>query len=236
MYLVIGEEYAALIDSGMGIGNVRAEIREITSLPCLVLNTHYHWDHTGANFLFDERAIHEYEADLIEQEQDIIFLRDVMQSPQARAVLPSSFDSTAYRYVAKPATRVLQDNELIDLGDCILKVLHTPGHSPGHVAYFSGSNGMLFTGDAAYLGHVYACFEGSDHIAFSRSVERLAALEDVETICPGHNDIISNENWLREFAECVEAAITGKVEGQLRDDFIVGREFRFGNSSVWLPK
>jgi len=44
MYLVVGREQAALIDSGMGIGDVFAEIAKITSLPCMVLNTHYHWD------------------------------------------------------------------------------------------------------------------------------------------------------------------------------------------------
>ena len=63
MYLVIGQDRAVLIDSGMGIGDVTAEIGKITSQPCAVLNTHYHWDHIGANALFSECAIHESEAD-----------------------------------------------------------------------------------------------------------------------------------------------------------------------------
>jgi glyoxylase-like metal-dependent hydrolase (beta-lactamase superfamily II) len=56
-YLVIGRDRAALIDSGLGVGDLRAEIGTLTSLPCTVLNTHYHWDHVGGNSFFGESAI-----------------------------------------------------------------------------------------------------------------------------------------------------------------------------------
>jgi glyoxylase-like metal-dependent hydrolase (beta-lactamase superfamily II) len=236
MYLVVGQERAVLVDSGMGIGDVRAEIRGITTLPCMVLNTHSHWDHVGANHLFAERAIHESEADLLAQEPNISTFRKEMQSPAARAALPASFDPTAYRIVPKPATRILHDDDLIDLGGRVLRALHVPGHSPGHVAYWDDANNTLFTGDTAYIGPVFACFERSDPVAFAQSTRRLAALQGVATICPGHNDVITDQHWLGEFAECVEAAVSGKVPGQPRDDYFIGREFRFGALSVWLPQ
>jgi glyoxylase-like metal-dependent hydrolase (beta-lactamase superfamily II) len=236
MYLVIGQERAALIDSGTGIGDASAEIRKITPLACSVLNTHYHWDHVGANSLFAESAIHESEVDLLTRVQRVSWFRAAMRSPAARAVLPASFDPAAYRIRPKPATRVLHDNDVIDLGGRMLRVLHIPGHSPGHVAYLDEAGQVLFTGDSAYLGPVYACFEDSDPVAFARSLKRLAALRGVMTTCPGHNDVITGRDWLRELAESVEAAIAGKVAGQMRDDLIVGREFRFGAFSVWLPQ
>jgi glyoxylase-like metal-dependent hydrolase (beta-lactamase superfamily II) len=236
MYLVIGQERAALIDSGMGIGDVRAEILKITSLPCTVLNTHCHWDHVGANRLFAESAIHESAVDLLAQEQDMNWFHPAMRSPAARAVLPASFDPAAYRIAPNPATHVLHDNDVIDLGGRMLRVLHIPGHSPGHVAYMDEASYMLFTGDTAYLGPMYACLENSDPVAFAQSVERLAALEGVVTTCPGHNDIITGRDWLGELAEGVAAAVAGKVVGQPRDGLIVGREFRFGALSVWLPQ
>ena len=236
MYLVIGRERAALIDSGMGIGDVRAEIRKITSLPCIVLNTHFHWDHIGANCFFAERAIHESESDLVAQEPDVSSIREEMGSTAARAVLPPSFDPAAYCIVPKPPTRLLHDNDVIDLGGRMLRVLHIPGHSPGHVAYVDEASHTLFTGDAAYRGPMYACFERSDPVAFAQSVKRLAALEGVLMTCPGHNEIIMGRDWLAELAEGVEAAVTGKVAGELREGFVVGREFRFGELSVWLPQ
>jgi glyoxylase-like metal-dependent hydrolase (beta-lactamase superfamily II) len=235
MYLVVGQDRAVLIDSGLGIGDVGAEIGKITSLPCTVLNTHYHWDHIGANSTFAERAIHEREIGLVAQEPDVRFIRQAMQSPTARAVLPASFDPTAYRVLPKPATRALHDNDLIDLGGRVLQVLHVPGHSPGHVAYLDEASKMLFTGDTAYAGPLYACFEGSDPAAFAESVKRLAALPNVGTICPGHDDLITEQGWLGQLAECVEAAVAGKVPGRPRDGFIVGQEYRFDTLSVWLP-
>jgi glyoxylase-like metal-dependent hydrolase (beta-lactamase superfamily II) len=234
-YLVVGQARAALIDSGLGIRDICAEIRKITPLPCLVLNTHYHWDHVGGNVHFADSAIHEREVDLLAQEQDISPFRQAMHSPTARAILPPGFDATAYRVVPKPVRRILHEGDQVDLGGRTLGVLHVPGHSPGHVVYQDVESHVLFTGDTAYLGPVYACFEGSDVAAFASSVKRLAALRNVETICPGHNDVIADADWLSELAECVEAAIAGKVPGQVHTDFCVGRAFRFGDLSVWLP-
>ncbi len=235
MYLVIGQERAALIDSGLGIGDLQAEVRKLTSLPCTVLNTHYHWDHTGANSHFAERAIHEREADLLAQGQDVSWVRPALRSPAARAVLPDGFDPDAYRILPSPATRVLHDDDLIDLGGRTLRVLHIPGHSPGHVAYLDAASHLLFTGDAAYHGPLYACFEGSDPVAFAESVKRLAALEGVMTTCPGHNNVLTGRDWLAKLAAGVEAIVAGKVPGQTREGLVVGREFHLGELSVWLP-
>jgi glyoxylase-like metal-dependent hydrolase (beta-lactamase superfamily II) len=235
VYLVLGDQRAALIDSGMGIGDLRAEVRAITDLPCLVLNTHFHWDHIGSNAAFAERCIHHSEADLVAREPDISHWRQAARSPAARAALPPDFDPDTYRIVTRPATRLLDDGELIDLGGRTLRVVHIPGHSPGHSAFLDEAAGLLFTGDFAYRGPVFACFEGGDPAAFAASAERLAALPGVAAVCPGHNDVVRDPDWLGEFADCVEAAVSGQVEGALRDDLFTGWEVRFGELSVWLP-
>ncbi len=236
MYLVVGQDRAVLIDSGIGVGDVCVEITQLTPQPCTVLNTHYHWDHVGANSLFAESAIHEAEVELVAQEPNMGSLREVMQSSDARSVLPPHFDPTAYRIIPRPATHILHDQDKIDLGGRVLRVLHTPGHSPGHVVYLDEANGLLFTGDTAYQGPLFACFEGGNPVDFAQSVKRLSQLPGVRLICPGHNDLITTQGWLNELAECVEAAVSGRAVGQLRDGFIVGREYRFGDVSVWLPE
>jgi glyoxylase-like metal-dependent hydrolase (beta-lactamase superfamily II) len=235
MYLVVGRERAVLVDSGLGVGDLRAQIDAITSLPCTVLNTHHHWDHVGANASFAGNAIHDSETSLLAQRPNVGRIRRAMRSPAARAVLPPSFDPKSYQPVPKPATRALRDNDSIDLGDRTLRVLHIPGHSPGHVAYWDEANRMLFTGDTAYRGPLYACLEGGDPVAFAESVKRLAALPEVRMVCPGHDDVITEPSWLGKLAGWVEAAVAGKVPGQPRDDFFVGREHRFGAVAVWLP-
>ena len=104
------------------------------------------------------------------------------------------------------------------------------------MAYLDEANGMLFTGDTACQGPVYACFEGGDSAALVQSAKRMAALPGVRMVCPGHDEIITEEGWLDEFAACVEAAVAGEVPGRPRDGFVKGREFRFDTGSVWLPR
>ena len=235
VYLVIGRERAALIDSGIGVGDLRSEVGALTSLPCIVLNTHAHWDHVGGNAHFDETAIHDLEAGSLTQEPNMAAIRKVMKAPRARAALPPSFDPAKYRIRVRPPTRILHDGDLLELGDHTLEVLHIPGHSPGHVAVLDAANGLLFTGDTACLSPIYACFPGCDPAGLANSAKRMAALPGVRTVCPGHGDIITEEGWLDKFAACVEAAVSGEADGTVRDGFIKGREFLFADLSIWLP-
>ncbi len=62
-YLVIGDKYAALIDTGIGIGNIKEVVDQLTSLPIKVITTHVHWDHIGNHGLFDEIYVHELAKD-----------------------------------------------------------------------------------------------------------------------------------------------------------------------------
>src|SRR5262249_4821832 len=63
LYLVEGARRAALIDSGMGLGDVLAACRALTGKPIINLSTHSHWDHVGGSYQFTERMIHAAEAE-----------------------------------------------------------------------------------------------------------------------------------------------------------------------------
>jgi glyoxylase-like metal-dependent hydrolase (beta-lactamase superfamily II) len=234
-YLVLGNSRAALIDTGLGIGHLATEVARLTDVPCFVLNTHYHWDHIGANHQFEERAIHILEIDLVEREPNLDKVREAMQSDIARSVLPPDFDPAAFQIKTARATHLLEDNQIIDLGGRALRVIHTPGHSPGHVCFLDESNGMLFSGDTAFKGPLFVCFELSDPDQLEMSLKRLTSLANVSVIFPGHNEIITNPRWLSELAANVEAVVEGRVGGRFRDDYIVGIECQFGEYSVWMP-
>jgi glyoxylase-like metal-dependent hydrolase (beta-lactamase superfamily II) len=66
-WLVVGDDRAVLLDTGMGILPIRPVAAGVTPLPLSVVNTHYHFDHIGGNHEFEEIAIHERGAPLIEQ-------------------------------------------------------------------------------------------------------------------------------------------------------------------------
>ena len=52
-YLIIGSERALLFDSGLGIGDMRELVRELTDQEVVLLNSHTHYDHVGGNHAFD---------------------------------------------------------------------------------------------------------------------------------------------------------------------------------------
>ena len=64
-YLIVGDERAALIDTGMGVGNIAAVIDDLTDKPVTVLLSHAHWDHIGGNTGFHDLRIHPAEADAL---------------------------------------------------------------------------------------------------------------------------------------------------------------------------
>ena len=57
-YLLIGKTYALLIDTGLGIGNIKKEVDLLTDLPVKVVTTHVHWDHIGGHSLFSDISVH----------------------------------------------------------------------------------------------------------------------------------------------------------------------------------
>ena len=56
-YLLLGRDQALLIDTGLGISNIKQIVDEITNLPILVATTHIHWDHIGGHKYFDNIAV-----------------------------------------------------------------------------------------------------------------------------------------------------------------------------------
>ena len=64
-YLLCGREKAILIDTGLGISDIRKVVERLTDLPVTVVTTHVHWDHIGGHGLFDTIAVHELEKDIL---------------------------------------------------------------------------------------------------------------------------------------------------------------------------
>ena len=62
-YLLVGEKRALLIDTGLGVSNIKKVVDSLTSLPVLVATTHVHWDHIGGHGLFNDIAVYEAEKD-----------------------------------------------------------------------------------------------------------------------------------------------------------------------------
>ncbi|MDM7202729.1 MAG: MBL fold metallo-hydrolase, partial [Thermodesulfobacteriaceae bacterium] len=87
------------------------------------------------------------------------------------------------------ASSFFEDGELIKIGKKILKVIHTPGHSPGSVCFWEEEEGILFTGDTLFVqGIGRADLPGGNYKLMMESIrKRLLILPKETKIYPGHD-------------------------------------------------
>ena len=178
-----------LIDTGLGFFSIKPLIESLTSGPVRVLLTHTHWDHIGGLCDYPDFAVHEAERDLRHPPLSLSKRVLRMVATEENAELPEGFDLDAYEaYIAEPK-RVLHNGDQVKVGNRTLEVIHTPGHSPGGVCYFESDRGYLFSGDLIYGACLYAQFHTCDLDQYEESVRRIAALEGVTRILPGHDSM-----------------------------------------------
>ncbi len=190
-YLVAGEELI-LIDPGHVQNEFRENCLEYLTRNLkldgfnleqvkLILLTHGHPDHSESAGIIREQS----GARLAVHEEDYTFLRVLEQR---------------YRGMGRPGPAMepdfyLQEGELqVDLGkkSIQLQVIHTPGHSPGSVSFYLPAEKALITGDCVFHSSIgRADLPGGNMQVLGRSIERLAALEEVELLLPGHMNIVS---------------------------------------------
>lgn len=138
-----------------------------------IVNTHSHIDHVMGNRRMKDLTgakivIHEAEAPyLAHQAPDMMSMFGAESSP--------------------PADVTVRENDLITVGDVSLKVLHTPGHSPGSICLYA--DGLVFTGDTLFIGGVGRTdLQGGSGRTLVNSIRsKLFVLPDATVVLPGHN-------------------------------------------------
>ena len=264
-FLVEGDELAVLVDTGLGVGDIRRIVDDLSAKPVLVVNSHYHFDHTNGNRLFDEIAIHHageallstpppdglapgymaYVGRLLEawpvyEALDDVYFHLVTADTRPRP-LPEGFDPGAYDIVPSRATRLLDDGDELRLGGRTLRVLHTPGHSPDCICLLDERNGLLLGGDTINTGPIYAQLDECDVAAFARSTARLAELAPgVRRVLVCHFMRVDNAPaLLGEIADGFARIVAGAPDVRYRDNVDCFeqpvREACFDRFSVFLP-
>jgi glyoxylase-like metal-dependent hydrolase (beta-lactamase superfamily II) len=186
-YLLIGSEKALLIDTGLGICNIHDEVVKLTDKPVTAVATHIHWDHLGGHRYFPDFFAHGEELNWLNGEFPLS-LEQIKAMVLDRCDPPEGYDVNTYQFFQGTPTRVLKDMDEIDLGGRTLQVLHTPGHSPGHMCFYEAARGWLFTGDLVYKDILFANFPSTDPDAYLQSIERVAALP-VQRVFPAHHSL-----------------------------------------------
>lgn len=225
-YLLLGSQRSLLIDTGLGICDISREVRRLTTGPVTAVATHIHWDHIGGHKYYPDFYVHKAELPWLQGEFPLpreVILPMVLD----RCDSPEGYDVNTYEFFQGTPTRLLEDGDVIDLGDRQITVLHTPGHAPGHLCFWEPDRGHLFTGDLVYKDVLFAWFPSTDPAAYLRSLEKVAALP-VRHVFPGHHSLdIRPEiltRMLDAFRELNEKGLLHHGSGQ----------FDYGDWGIWL--
>ncbi len=213
VYLILGKKSALLLDTGMGIGNLKRLVTRLTPLPIIVVNSHTHPDHTGNNWQFS--TIYNLDSDYTRQNAlGSTEVRSEIEPQEICGAFPKDFDPATYATRPWKTTKWLHDGDTIDLGGRTIRVLATTGHTPDSLCLFDLAKGLLFTGDTYYPGTIYLIGAGSDLAAYQKSVDRLAMLApQVRMVLGGHHVPVAPPSILPELAKEFDAVRAGKLPG-----------------------
>ncbi len=181
-----GRDRDVLVDSGMGVVSLREQVPLVTERPLVAVASHTHFDHIGTHHEFPVRCVHRAEADLLAHPTPANTFSDKYVTDEIfHALPPAPYQSTTYAVKAAPATRILEDGDLIDTGDRHFEVIHTPGHSPGGIALWEAETGVLFSGDIVYDGPLIEGDSDEEAAQYIASMKRLLDLP-VRVVHGGH--------------------------------------------------
>ena len=180
-YLIRGDYKNVLIDSGVdknfsklqkSLLTLGIKIKDID----IVINTHEHFDHIGANRYFQDYALiaaHRFAATKITVEDRYV---------------------TMYKSgdLNEPSLRVhlwLENRFRFDLGNYILEVMHTPGHTSGSICIYEFTRKILFTGDTLFAGGTLSYIGESGSVGDYINSINLLETRKINELYPGHGKI-----------------------------------------------
>jgi glyoxylase-like metal-dependent hydrolase (beta-lactamase superfamily II) len=165
---------AAVIDPGGNPERILAEVERQGLRVKVVLNTHAHFDHTDANGAMVDAT----GAPLALHPED----EPLLSASGGAALFGLHADASP------PPDLELHDGDKLEVGTLCFRVLHTPGHTPGHVCFYEANQGVLFDGDVLFhRGIGRTDLPGGNWQQLMDSIQRiLFALPDETVVYSGH--------------------------------------------------
>ncbi len=146
----------------------------------MLLNTHCHVDHVLGNAFIKERF-------------NVPLYIHPIEEPYLRAVSSYAANYGFFRYHAATPDAFLSKDQPVHFGNTTLKVLFTPGHSPGHVAFYHEESLSLLSGDVLFYNSIGRTdLPGGNGSVLIESIHnKLFTLPDDVTVYPGHGPTTS---------------------------------------------
>lgn len=223
-YLLLGNEKAMLIDTGCGCGNLYETVRKITDLKLIVVNSHGHMDHIGANYQFDLVWIAKEDEKLMwgssTSEAKEIGVKSYLLS------MDPMFDTNELNHIIRsPQVKKvahLQDGIKFELGGRTVEAIATPGHTTGSYCFLDSKNRQLFTADTICDISVLLFLEQSESVeTFYQSVEKLYNRKnEYSIIYPGHHTVPLEVTFIEDYKACAKQIMQHTLVGELHEESI----------------
>lgn len=166
----------AVVDPGGDLERIDSVIERLDVEVEKVLLTHAHIDHAGHAAKFARDRGIPIEGPHLEDK----FWIDLLPKQGEMFGLPGGESFEPDRW--------LDEGDTVQFGACEMEVRHCPGHTPGHVVFFSAKDQLVFVGDCLFHGSIGRTdFPRGDHVQLLQSIrERILTLGDEVRFVPGH--------------------------------------------------
>lgn len=255
-FLIEGEERAALVDTGCGIGDLAREVRELTDKPLIILLTHTHFDHDGGIYEFpgvpvyvnplDGERIAEDRVNMVkymgtedynEMRRGYIRSRGPIRCPdldqaELLKLVPDHPTNNGYSWLP------VRDGNEIDLGGRVLKAIHTPGHTDGSTCFLDAENRILFSGDCANISIILTRQPGNDmklvKICNSTMTKLWKQEASFDRLAVGHDAVTLDKQIVRDYRDLSAGLLDGTITGSYEEvGFRKGDVARLGMAELW---
>lgn len=255
-FLVEGTEKAALIDTGCGIGNLAQIVRELTQKPLIILMTHGHFDHDGGVKQFPGVPVYLHEADGQLMHKTVAMMQKMMGTADLNKMrslyittrgpvrcpeldvnellklVPDEPSDPIYEWLP------MEDGMTFDLGERVLKVIHTPGHTPGEVSILDETSRTLFSGDTANVGIILMRQPNNGTALIEECNRTMGKLWSME-VCydrlgVGHDAVTISKQIIKDYYDLTCGLLDGSIVGTYEETgFRKGDVARLGMAELW---
>ena len=186
LYRIEGRDFDVQLDFGVGVASLSAAF-DYGRKPVLAIASHGHVDHVGSFHEFERRAGHRLEVETFATMHDegTVASWFVAQDGALARMPIEGWSMADYALTPAPLTQLLDEGDVVDLGDRRFTVLHLPGHSPGSIALLDEANGEFFSADAIYDDELVDDVPGADVDTYLSTMRRVLEL-DIRVAHGGH--------------------------------------------------